>query len=674
MNNQKEIIMSKILNDNLDNIYEDVENYLKEYPYDIDIIMVKGYLLLLEEKFEEAVSTLEFCHSKIPFDADVYYLLGMAYRYQGELLKAVECLDHAYYIKEYYKQDYLFFNSDICRQDKEDIIKEYVENVSEDNVLTARNELNYLQYKEDNNFWLFMDIVRNRKKVLGSKVWMSKNDKRYCGYYNTSDSFFFSKDNDIGSLLQLKGEILPVLYEGADFKINLDEEFLLPVASEEPAFARITINEEKSIDVDQGLEKHFNYYKLKGNIRVQSNKDLVVAKPIKLGHSNNRKKLVLSLFVDGLAQQVIDEVGLENLMPYTYKFFSKGMRFSNTFASSDWTYPSLASFLTGLEVPDHMMVKPDLTVGIPDSAKTIFEYMKEAGYYTAMISGDWRSCITDGYAKGLDRYVVQHQNTGMRTEDAVQNAITHMEAFSDTDQYIWLATGDLHDIADGYDMPLSIQTHMSLDERVLEEKGETSVKQEYSINKRSKYIRYAAQIDLYLRELYDYIEAHYSDDEFVVSLFADHGQKYLTKPEEHHLSRSHSNVAFMTRGGGYTGVSDEFISIVDYNAIMCKLAGASRNEGTDAGILPKTFGGDRSHDFVVTETIHQGDPYMAAIRNDKYTFYFTSENNFDVYGRIEWGGYTTSLETSDGMPVEDDNLTEYYIKWIENHLRYLISY
>ncbi len=45
MNNQKEIIMSKILNDNLDNIYEDIENYLKEYPYDIDIIMVKGYTL-----------------------------------------------------------------------------------------------------------------------------------------------------------------------------------------------------------------------------------------------------------------------------------------------------------------------------------------------------------------------------------------------------------------------------------------------------------------------------------------------------------------------------------------------------------------------------------------------------------------------------------------------------
>ena len=671
MNNHKELIISKILNDNLDNIYKDIENYFEEYPNDVDMIMINGYLFILEENFEEAVSTLEFCRSKIPFDADVYYLLGIAYKGQGELMKSIECLYYAVYLQAHYKQDYMFFNSDICKQDIKDTFAEYVENKD---VLNIKNELDYLKYKEDHEFWIFLDIVRNRTKVIGNRVWIDKNDKRYCGYYNTCDSVFFSEIKDRGNLVELKGEILPVLYEGTGCKINLSEEALLPIASEEPAVVQITVNEEKPVAVNQMIEKHFNYYKLKGNIDILSYKNLIVGKPIVLGHSENRKKLVLSLFVDGLAQQVIDEVGLENLMPYTYKFFSRGMRFSNTFTTSDWTYPSLASFFTGLEVPDHMMIKPDINVGIPDNAKTLFEYMKEAGYYTAMISGDWRSSITEGYVKGLDRYVVQHQNTGMRTEYAVQHAITHMEAFSDTDQYIWLATGDLHDIADGYDMPLSIQTHMSLDERILEEKGETSIKQSYSVNKTKEYIRYVTQIDLYLRGLYEYIESHYSDDEFVISLFADHGQKYLTKPDEHHLSRSHSNVAFMTRGGGYTGVSDEFISIVDYPAIMCKLAGASYNGEKASGMLPKTFGGNGAHEFVVTETIHQGDQYMAAIRNDKHTFYFTSENNFDEYGRIEWGGYTCKLENAEGILIENDELTQYYIGWIKDHLKFLISY
>ena len=69
---------------------------------------------------------------------------------------------------------------------------------------------------------------------------------------------------------------------------------------------------------------------------------MVVGKPIKLVQDKNKKKLAISFFVDGLSQEVLEQEGLENIMPNTYRFFSKGMICKNCFSTSDWTYPSLA--------------------------------------------------------------------------------------------------------------------------------------------------------------------------------------------------------------------------------------------------------------------------------------------------------------------------------------------
>ncbi|WP_147326020.1 hypothetical protein [Roseburia sp. AF42-8] len=45
--------------------------------------------------------------------------------------------------------------------------------------------------------------------------------------------------------------------------------------------------------------------------------------PIPLGHNPKRRKLVLSFFVDGLAQEVINGPDFEKLMPNTYRFLKK---------------------------------------------------------------------------------------------------------------------------------------------------------------------------------------------------------------------------------------------------------------------------------------------------------------------------------------------------------------
>ena len=50
-----------------------------------------------------------------------------------------------------------------------------------------------------------------------------------------------------------------------------------------------------------------------------------------------------------------------------------------------------------------------------------------------------------------------------------------------------MTVGDLHDIADGFDLSLAVQKNLTLDELEYEDVGKTSVKQNYSCGKSQRY-------------------------------------------------------------------------------------------------------------------------------------------------------------------------------------------
>lgn len=173
--------------------------------------------------------------------------------------------------------------------------------------------------------------------------------------------------------------------------------------------------------------------------------------------------------------------------------------------------------------------------------------------------------------------------------------------------------------------------------------------------------------------LYDYLEKNYNDDEYVICIFGDHGQTYFAKPEEQHLTRTHSNVAFMTRGGGVSGVSEEYFSSECMPAVMCKLAGIDACLSYMDGVLPRTYGGDKESEFALTETIHPGDPYMCAIHSKENTFYLTTDNVVTGYGRLEAGEYKTWLYDKDNNLIKNPELEKEYIDYIKEHIKYILS-
>lgn len=420
-------------------------------------------------------------------------------------------------------------------------------------------------------------------------------------------------------------------------------------------------------------ENFFEYYRLPPGTCLDAEKDLCIGNPIALKHNPGNKKLILNIFVDGISQKVIEEEGLEKLMPFTYRFFFRGVFCTNVYTTGDWTLPSLASCVAGISPANHMIIHNKLTNILPEDVPILAEYFKERGYQTAKIDGDWRSNLSYGYGRGMDRIIYQHQFIGMQVEQITADVLDHMKLMKDTDQFIWMGIGELHCIADGFAQKHSVQVSLPLEQRSAEEVGISSAKQPYSENKRAAYIREMKHVDEYLAHIYRYIEETYEDNEIIVSLFGDHGQGYLVKEEEHFLAEGRSKVAMMFRGEVEEGgVCDEIVSLCDYLPILCKLADIPLKSKKIEGNLPVFYGGEKEREYAITESIHPGDAYQAAIVSKDYRYYFTSGGVVEYDGRFEPGDYSYQLLKKDGEECMDQKLKSYYFSLLMQHVESLL--
>ncbi len=72
---------------------------------------------------------------------------------------------------------------------------------------------------------------------------------------------------------------------------------------------------------------------------------------------------------------------LEGLCRIHTLFFKKGTVCTNTFSCSEWTFPSLATYESGLDTLGHMMFHNTIDGELPQSVPTLTEYIKEKGYF-----------------------------------------------------------------------------------------------------------------------------------------------------------------------------------------------------------------------------------------------------------------------------------------------------
>jgi hypothetical protein len=388
-----------------------------------------------------------------------------------------------------------------------------------------------------------------------------------------------------------------------------------------------TINQ-KSVVLEGLKQNSFHYFPVKeeAKIKITSKDSCIIGNPIAINQkSKNNKKLVITLFVDGLSSKAINNITLPDLMPNTNEFFRDGAKFYNCFSASEWTLSSVASITSGLFAMNHGVTNPRGRIEVGCGYKLLGEYFQENGYLTSQICNNHRKNPSYGYAKGFDRSLYKRH---MACDQVITSALEHLDTFSGRDNYLWLSFFDLHHHLD-FIPDISSQKNNNLDDHTYKANVLNSVFLDYDQKLVNWYINEIRRLDRYLKILFDYINSNFEFDDVLISLVSDHGQAYMGRQKEL-LSEQKLMTPMMFVGGGVKPiVSNEIIQNIDYLPTLLSLANIENNYEVD-GRLPCSLGGDAAREYSFSESIYPYRPYHAAIYDKQFMFYLTSnETMFD---------------------------------------------
>lgn len=642
---------------------EEVENELNMYRNsnicDLEGILFEIKLDILKGNLHDAEIKLKNIYTKYEYNFEVNLLLGEIH----------------YKNKNYYESMRQLIICNVLNTSKNyeiekitnDILNNYID-LNQQIILLkdVKNKFLNLDKEYSINYDGIYDIGK-AIKVLGKTYFVGLYDY----YYYERDALFKDIAPQLSNLFKI--EVIPGKVHKY-FKYKAEVDTVIPIMKiEEGSTIEIFINKEK-YNFNSLLYNRFYYYKVKSGdeVLIKSNKNFIIGDIIKLKLNESKPKLILNIFIDGLSQKFIEKNKLEEIMPNTYKYFLDGAINNNCYSSGEWTYVSLASHFTGLSTVNHMVFHPNINTDNIKKLDLYTEIFKENGYNTAKIDGDWRSCPKVGYVKGMNRYVYQASIRGMHVNEVIDEAIEHIEAFKETNNFLWICIPDLHDIADEYETRLSTQIESDINVRVKNKTIGTSVRKRYDIGKIERYRIQLKRIDRYLKIIYDYINDNYKNDEVIVSIFSDHGQGYFIEDGKDMLEEERVKVPLMIKGKNISsGQYDEMIQAYDMYRIILNAIGIEDKFNNDAN-LPKYFGGNKERDYTISESIFPNETYKATINDKYYKFFFESEEKVTIDGRVKLRKYNIKLinkKNDEDETLKEIDIAEKYSNIIIEHIK-----
>lgn len=532
---------------------------------------------------------------------------------------------------------------------------------------------------------------RMAESYLGKAFSYGDGVEYYTGIY---DGYYEERDdepvrfNDTGALFKV--ETIPGQRGmGKEFTFVKPTKLTVPVMMEkrfQPMAAQVfnTAGEESYYEYHHMLEKRFYYYTFENvkKLTVSSNQPMVIGDPVIWGGRKEQPHVIINLFIDGLSQKFIEEHGIENLMPNTAQFFKQGICCTNSFSNAEWTYPSLASYFSGLRTRNHGMYHSSYWNQNLWKLPLFTETLKKEGYLCSRLDGDWRTTPVSGYAKGMERQLYQQAVRAMKVDDNVEEAIEQLEAFPETPQFIWLGIPDLHDAPDEVEMRLSTQTLASPADRQIARTNQTSVQKQYDEVKVQRYIKQLNRVDRVLGTLYHYIETHYDREDYIVTLMSDHGQGFTHENARFFLDEHRTRVPMMFCGHGFSnGSCNELMESTDFFPTVLKAAGlpATLGEGQVQPALLKQEGKDseaiannrQGRDYVITESIHEKRLYQAVVYDKEYACFLNSKELMGEDEGIDMTGYEVHLIrrlTGEEVTKDMKELTKKYENILLKHI------
>lgn len=468
--------------------------------------------------------------------------------------------------------------------------------------------------------------------------------------------------------------------ENGNVKISSKDGDVIAVSSavKQATYTKLTIDNLEREPCRLILEPNLiRYYKIKEakDITINADKDIFVSH-FKKTVMNDKPRLVMQIFIDGLSYRFVKDNNLEELMPNTFEFFKSGYINNNCHANGEWTLPSLMSMCTGKYTTNHYVFHTEAPHKGEQLNTFIQEHFEKAGYMTGRICPNWRGTPSYGYFKGTNRSIYSPMGDRMNCDEVVTGTVEHIEAFKDFHNYVWMTIEDLHAVADGLARGAmhDVEIQKYYGENVKDD-SEISVFRTYNPKKIEEYKAMIKKVDFYLGIVFDYIRKNYRQDEYVITINSDHGQRFIEE-DDFMFAQRRTNVPFMMQGYGVVNkVSEEIMSNVDIYPTLLKVCGLSYNENSIDGRLLKDFGGEE-RDYAITESIFPGQTYKLAMNDKEHLFVLETKENTRSDGSIPISDYVVKLLN---LATGEDETELYYEKVDEccktafKHIRHWIE-
>lgn len=411
------------------------------------------------------------------------------------------------------------------------------------------------------------------------------------------------------------------------------------------------------------------YFKLHKSMQIKSEQPFIVGRPMNVGHSPKRKRLIVNILVDALSFAYIKEQQYKAI-PNIMKFFSEGVIFDQNYTPSEWTYPSFSAIQTGMRSDKTQIFHAQGVCQLDPAYKTIAEYLDEMGYL-CVNTMDGIDQVFNGSCRGFRDSYHGYIN---RAYDAVERTISYIEAFKGNDLYINLHFDDVHVIYHKeYQIGIQTQTGIFADERCRlgDEKSVRAVANKVDT---TNYEFALTTIDRILGNFFEFIKQKYNEDEYVICLYSDHGTPIFSN-HIFALSQSASNAALMLRGGGVPKsgiVRDEVTSTIDMMAIFSKLLGFQYDAHFTDTELPKIFGG-KGRAYTISQSIYPGQTYKMAINTLSHEIFIQSLEELTFDGRVNANRFLWQCHTKDETHEKcyDERVLQDFLRIYKENIRNL---
>ena len=502
--------------------------------------------------------------------------------------------------------------------------------------------------------------VYTEQELHGGKAWMIAATRNLDGFAaHVSGDFLFDL---------MRGSRA---HGSAHIDLSPQQEVVLPLLGTGESTQEIRIRADHADGTALLSTATPSFFRLSETTDFSSPHDFIVGTPIAIGHAPHRRRLVLNLLVDALPWEIMG-TDFAAHMPYTARFFAKGLTFRQQFSTAEFTYPSLAAIETGMYAQHSGVFNDRIVMTLPPEFVTLSERMRSLGYATTNLRGDGNG-VYNGVTRGYDRLIVTPYR--LPAYEGAEQVIRYLEGLHDADHFIYLHAQDLHPWPNkNFSIPSAAQAQLSLADRIdTSAEGKPSPYLSPSALNQAGFWQSVHSVDRALGVLFAYLEEHYTPDEYLVNLYSDHGVSIFDEIS-HIVSAALTHTAWMMRGAGVPkGITaDEMTSTVDIYPTLAHLLGFPVDATVD-GVLPRIFGGP-GREIACSNSLFPTKPYFLAARSATRTLFLETEEPVNMDGTVDLSKatiaiYPRSHEKEKGYEIDDPSLRAFFYPRVRAFLK-----